>query len=68
MMKKGHFKQNVLLWPQFPFNSFFVMIGQDFASKILRSDTKFEAYISIVNTKLHENPLRVNKFWKHLSH
>ena len=39
------------------FNNFFVKIGPNLASKILKSDTNFEASISKANTKLQENPL-----------
>ena len=48
------------------FNNFFVKIGRNLASKIPKSDTNFEAYISKVNTKLHKNPLTEDKFLKEL--
>ena len=34
------------------------------ASKILKSDTNFEAYISKANTNLKEKPLTENEFWE----
>ena len=37
------------------FNNFFEKIGPNIASKIPKSDTNFEAYISKANAKLHEN-------------
>ena len=44
--------------------TFFVKIGPNLASIIPKSDTNFEAYISKVNTKLHENPLTKDNFLK----
>ena len=43
-------------------NNFFVRIGRNLASKIPKSDTNFEAYISKANAKLHENPLTEDEF------
>ena len=43
------------------FNIFFVTIGPNLVSKIPKSDTNFEDYISKTNTTLHENPLTGNK-------
>ena len=45
-------------------NNFFVKIGPNLASKIPKSDTNFEAYISKANTKLQENHLTENEFLK----
>ena len=42
-------------------NNFFVKIGQNLTSKISKSDTNFEAYISKANAKLHENLLTEDK-------
>ena len=44
------------------FNNFFVKIGTNLASKIPKSDTNFEGYISKINTKLEENPLTEDEF------
>ena len=44
------------------FNNFFEKIGPNIASKIPKSDTNFEAYISKANAKLHENPLTEDEF------
>ena len=43
-------------------NNFFVRIGRNLASKIPKSDTNFEAYISKANAKLDENPLTEDEF------
>ena len=44
------------------FNNCFVKIGPSLASKILKSDKNFEAYINKVNTKLQKNSLREDVF------
>ena len=44
------------------FSNLFVKIGPNLASKILKSDKNFEAYINEVNTKLQENPLTEDIF------
>ena len=44
------------------FNNFFVTFGPTLTSKITESNPKFEAYISKVNTELHENPLTKDEF------
>ena len=42
-------------------SNFFVKIGLNLASKIPKSDTNFEVYISKANIKLQENYLTENK-------
>ena len=44
------------------FNNLFVKIGPNLESKIQKSDTNFEAYISKANTKLQKNPLTEDEF------
>ena len=46
------------------FDNFFVKIGSNLPSKIPKSDTNFEAYISKANTKLNENLLTEDEFLK----
>ena len=46
------------------FNNFFVKIGPNFASKIPKNDTNFEAYINKANAKLQENPSTEDEFLK----
>ena len=44
------------------FDNFFVKIGSNLPSKIPKSDTNIEAYISKANTKLNENLLTEDEF------